>query len=100
MFLASALVAEPLRAASSTAPADAEKEPLRAPLVLNRSDCLKTSKHDKSIDFEIRALARRTLGTLAVVRRQPNRRTGAGNGLDRGDELTRSTSPRAAKPGY
>jgi hypothetical protein len=101
MFLASALVAEPLRAASSTAPADAEKEPWRAPLVPNRSEWLKTSEHDKSIDFEIRPLASRTLGTVAVVRRQPNRRARAGNGLDRGDGFTRSTSqPRTAKPGY
>ena len=100
MFLGSALVAGLRQAALKTAPST-PRGSRAEPLVLNRGAWLKTSEHNKSIGLEIRPLASRTLGSVAVVRRQPNRSAGAGNGLDRGDEFTRSTSqPRTAKPGY
>src|SRR4026209_649673 len=101
MFLASALMAVLLQAASSTAPVDPEKEPFqtletnlsgaiqaknvaalaqllakdfasmaflegRAPVVLSRSEWLKTSEHYTLIGFEIRNLAARVFGNLAV----------------------------------
>ena len=122
MFLASALVAVLLQAASSTAPVDPEKEPFqtletklsgaiqaknvaaldellakdfgfmaflegRAPVVLSRSEWLKTSEHYALIGFEIRNLAARVFGNVAVVRLQPYRLAVAGTSLDRSGEF-------------
>jgi len=122
MFLASALVAVLLQAASSTAPVDPEKEPFqtletklsgaiqaknvaaldellakdfafmaflegRAPVVLSRSEWLKTSEHYALIGFEIRNLAARIFGNVAVVRLQPYRLAVAGNSLGRSGEF-------------
>lgn len=121
MFLASALIAALLQAASST-PVDPEKEPFqtletkisgaiqaknvaaleellakdfafmaflegRAPVVLSRSEWLKTSEHYALIGFEIRNLAARTFGNVAVVRLQPYRLAVAGNSLGRSGEF-------------
>jgi hypothetical protein len=122
MFLASALIAVLLQAASSTAPVDPEKEPFqtletklsgaiqaknvaaldellakdfgfmaflegRAPVVLSRSEWLKTSEHYALIGFEIRNLAARVFGNVAVVRLQPYRLAVAGNSLGRSGEF-------------
>jgi hypothetical protein len=122
MFLASALVAALLQAASSSAPVDPEKEPFqtlearlsgaiqaknvaaldellakdfgfmaflegRAPVVLSRSEWLKTSEHYALIGFEIRNLAARVFGNVAVVRLQPYRMAVAGTSLDRSGEF-------------
>jgi hypothetical protein len=122
MFLASALIAVLLQAASSTAPVDPEKEPFqtletklsgaiqaknvaaldellakdfgfmaflegRALVVLSRSEWLKTSEHYALIGFEIRNLAARTFGNVAVVRLQPYRLAVAGDKLGRSGEF-------------
>jgi hypothetical protein len=122
MFLAPALVAVLLQAASSTAPVDPEKEPFqtletrvsgailakntaaldellakdfafmaflqgRAPVVLNRSEWLKTSGNYTLIGFEIRQLAARVFGNVAVVRLQPYRMAVAGTTVDRSGEF-------------
>ena len=59
----------------------------RAPLVLNRSEWLKTSEHYTLTGFEIRELAARVFGTVAVVRLQPRRTAIAGTSLDRSGEF-------------
>jgi ketosteroid isomerase-like protein len=121
MFLASALVAALLQAAS-TGPVDPEKEPFqtletkisgaiqakdlaaldellakdfafmaflegRAPVVLSRSEWLKTSEHYALIGFEVRNLAARVFGNVAVVRLQPYRLAVAGDSLGRSGEF-------------
>ena len=122
MFLAPALVAVLLQAASSTAPVDPANEPFqtletklsgaiqaknvaaldellakdfgfmaflegRAPVVLSRSEWLKTSEHYALIGFEIRHLAARVFGNVAVVRLQPYRLAVAGDSLGRSGEF-------------
>ena len=122
MFLAPALIAVLLQAASSTAPVDPANEPFqtletklsgaiqaknvaaldellakdfafmaflegRAPVVLSRSEWLKTSEHYTLIGFEIRNLAARVFGNLAVVRLQPYRLAVAGDSLGRSGEF-------------
>jgi ketosteroid isomerase-like protein len=59
----------------------------RAPEVLNRSEWLKTSEHYTLTGFEIRHLAARVFGNVAVVRLQPNRKATAGTSLDRSGEF-------------
>ena len=59
----------------------------RAPLVLNRGEWLKTSAHYTLIGFEIRNLAARVFGNVAVVRLQPYRTAVAGATRDRSGEF-------------
>ncbi len=59
----------------------------RAPLVLNRSEWLKTYTHYTLVGFEIRHLAARVFGNVAVVRLQPYRTAVAGTTLDRSGEF-------------
>jgi hypothetical protein len=59
----------------------------RAPVVLSRSEWLKTSEHYALIGFEIRNLAARVFGNVAVVRLQPYRLAVAGTSLDRSGEF-------------
>ena len=60
----------------------------RAPQVLNRSEWLKTSELYTLTGFEIRFLAARVFGNVAVVRLQPNRTASAGTGgIDRSGEF-------------
>jgi ketosteroid isomerase-like protein len=59
----------------------------RAPLVLNRGEWLKTSEHYALVGFEIRHLAARVFGKVAVVRLQPYRTAVAGASLDRSGEF-------------
>jgi len=59
----------------------------RAPVVLSRSEWLKTSEHYALIGFEIRNLAARVFGNVAVVRLQPYRLAVAGNSLGRSGEF-------------
>ena len=59
----------------------------RAPVVLSRSEWLKTSEHYALIGFEIRNLAARVFGNVAVVRLQPYRLAVAGDSLGRSGEF-------------
>ncbi len=59
----------------------------RAPLVLNRSEWLKTSGHYTLIGFEVRQLAARVFGNVAVVRLQPYSLAVAGTSVDRSGEF-------------
>jgi ketosteroid isomerase-like protein len=59
----------------------------RAPEVMNRSEWLKTSEHYTLTGFEIRHLAARVFGNVAVVRLQPDRKATAGTSLDRSGEF-------------
>ena len=59
----------------------------RAPVVMNRSEWLKTSEHYTLAGFEIRHLAARVFGNLAVVRLQPSRMATAGTSLDHSGEF-------------
>jgi ketosteroid isomerase-like protein len=59
----------------------------RAPLVLNRGEWLRTSEHYALTGFEIRHLAARVFGNVAVVRLQPSRVAVAGTSLDRSGEF-------------
>ena len=59
----------------------------RPPIVMNRSEWLKTSEHYTLTGFEIRHLAARVFGQVAVVRLQPNRTATAGTSLDRSGEF-------------
>ena len=59
----------------------------RAPLVLNRGEWLKTSEHYALVGFEIRHLAARVFGNVAVVRLQPYRMAVAGTSVDRSGEF-------------
>jgi hypothetical protein len=60
----------------------------RAPEVLNRSEWLKTSDLYTLTGFEIRYLAARVFGDVAVVRLQPYRTAVAGtSGIDRSGEF-------------
>ncbi len=59
----------------------------RAPVVLNRGEWLKTSEHYALVGFEIRHLAARVFGNVAVVRLQPYRIAVAGTTLDRSGEF-------------
>ena len=59
----------------------------RAPVVLSRSEWIKTSEHYALIGFEIRNLAARVFGNVAVVRLQPYRLAVAGDSLGRSGEF-------------
>ena len=59
----------------------------RAPVVLNRGEWLKTSEHYALVGFEIRHLAARVFGNVAVVRLQPYRMAVAGTSVDRSGEF-------------
>jgi ketosteroid isomerase-like protein len=59
----------------------------RAPLVLSRGEWLKTSEHYSLIGFEIRHVASRVFGNVAVVRLQPYRMAVAGTSVDRSGEF-------------
>jgi ketosteroid isomerase-like protein len=59
----------------------------RAPVVLSRSEWLKTSEHYALVGFEIRNLAARVFGNVAVVRLQPYRLAVAGDSLGRSGEF-------------
>jgi hypothetical protein len=59
----------------------------RAPVVMSRSEWLKTSEHYALIGFEIRNLAARVFGNVAVVRLQPYRLAVAGTSLGRSGEF-------------
>jgi uncharacterized protein DUF4440 len=59
----------------------------RAPVVLNRGEWLKTSGNYTLIGFEIRQLAARVFGNVAVVRLQPYRMAVAGATVDRSGEF-------------
>jgi ketosteroid isomerase-like protein len=59
----------------------------RAPEVMNRGEWLKTSEHYTLSAFEIRHLAARVFGNVAVVRLQPTRKATAGASLDRSGEF-------------
>jgi len=59
----------------------------RAPLVLNRGEWLKTSDHYALVGFEIRHLAARVFGNVAVVRLQPYQVAVAGTTVDRSGEF-------------
>ena len=59
----------------------------KAPEVMNRHEWLKTSEHYTLTGFEIRHLAARVFGDVAVVRLQPNRKATAGASLDRSGEF-------------
>ena len=59
----------------------------RAPVVMSRSEWIKTSEHYALIGFEIRHLAARAFGNVAVVRLQPYRLAVAGDSLGRSGEF-------------
>lgn len=59
----------------------------RAPEVMNRHEWLATSEHYVLTGFEIRHLAARVFGKVAVVRLQPNRKATVGASLDRSGEF-------------
>jgi ketosteroid isomerase-like protein len=60
----------------------------RAPEVLNRSEWLKTSEMYTLIGFQIRYLAARVFGNVAIVRLQPYRTAAVGTaGVDRSGEF-------------
>lgn len=59
----------------------------RAPEVMNRNEWLKTSEHYTLTGFEIRHVAARVFGNVAVVRLQPHRTATAGTSLDRSGEF-------------
>jgi hypothetical protein len=59
----------------------------RAPQVMNRSEWMKTSEHYALTGFEIRHLAARVFGNVAVVRLQPSRKATAGTSLDHSGEF-------------
>jgi ketosteroid isomerase-like protein len=59
----------------------------RAPEVMNRNEWLKTSGHYTLTDFEIRHLAARVFGNVAVVRLQPQRTATLGTSLERSGEF-------------
>ena len=72
----------------------------RAPLVLNRGEWLKTSEHYALTGFEIRHLAARVFGNVAVVRLQPNRTAVAGRASTAAASSPSSTSgPGTVTPG-
>lgn len=59
----------------------------RAPLVLNRHEWLQTAEHYTLSGFELRHLAVREFGNVAVVSLQPDRQATAGTSLDRSGEF-------------
>jgi len=59
----------------------------RAPEVLNRSEWLKAAGYYTLTGFEIRNLAARVFGNVAVVRLQPYQTASAGTSVDRSGEF-------------
>jgi len=59
----------------------------QAPAVMNRNEWLKTSEHYTLTGFEIRHVAARVFGNVAVVRLQPSRKAVVGTALDHSGEF-------------